>query len=239
MYITSPLPLFARIKPAIASHGFRLKVSMTLYQILFTAFLVGFSGAMAPGPVLSVTISETSKRGFAAGPLVVLGHGILEFILVIALALGASRFVGGEGFLQVVSVAGGFVLFWMGTAMAVRVIKGTVAFSTAGKRQKESPLGPVSLGGITSLANPFWYIWWATIGLTYILQSLRYGKVGISVFFAGHILSDLVWFSLVAFVVAFGKRFLSDQVYRALTFACGAFLIGMGIYFLRLGIRGG
>ena len=49
----------------------------SLLTIVAGAFVVALSGAMAPGRVLTITISETLKRGFKAGPLIVLGHAIL------------------------------------------------------------------------------------------------------------------------------------------------------------------
>ncbi len=45
-----------------------------------------------PGPLLTATISESSQRGFIAGPLLITGHAILELVLVIAFLLGLARF---------------------------------------------------------------------------------------------------------------------------------------------------
>lgn len=63
----------------------------SLFGIFITSFLVAFSGAVAPGPVLTITISETARRGFWAGPLIIVGHGILELILFIAIFFGFNR----------------------------------------------------------------------------------------------------------------------------------------------------
>jgi len=48
------------------------------------------------------------------------------------------------------------------------------------------------------VANPYWIIWWATIGLGYILYSWLFGFWDIASFFSGCILSDMAWYSLVA-----------------------------------------
>jgi len=47
---------------------------------------------MMPGPLLTITISESSQRGFFIGPALILGHAILELILVIALLFGLAPF---------------------------------------------------------------------------------------------------------------------------------------------------
>ena len=197
---------------------------MTLLAIWISIFLISFSGAMMPGPVLSVTISGASEKGFRAGPLVVLGHGLVELILVIALASGMSQWVGGSIFTKTVAIVGGLVLFWMGIAMVMSVRGQSARLDLSGRRRKRT-LGPVLMGGLATLSNPYWYLWWATIGMLYMVQALRFRTAGLVTFFSGHILSDLVWYSLVAFGIAFGRHFFSDRVYRGLILACGMWYV--------------
>jgi len=49
-----------------------------LAGVPITSFVVALSGALMPGPLLTVTVGEATRRGFWAGPLIILGHGILE-----------------------------------------------------------------------------------------------------------------------------------------------------------------
>jgi len=60
---------------------------------------------------------------------------------------------------------------------------------------------PLISGILMSVANPYWIIWWATIGLV-IFSIHPVWFLGIAFFFAGHILADLVWYSLIAAAVA-------------------------------------
>ncbi len=56
-----------------------------------SSFVVALSGALMPGPLLTVTVGEATRRGFWAGPLIILGHGLLELTLVLLLlAQGAG-----------------------------------------------------------------------------------------------------------------------------------------------------
>jgi threonine/homoserine/homoserine lactone efflux protein len=60
-----------------------------------------------PGPLLAVTISQSVRRGFWAGPQLILGHGILELALIAALGAGLSGLIDNKLVPAVVGMAGG------------------------------------------------------------------------------------------------------------------------------------
>jgi len=90
---------------------------------------------------------------------------------------------------------------------------------------------------LVSIANPFWLLWWATVGSTYLLWSLTVGIMGVALFYIGHILSDLSWYSLVSLLVARGRRMINNTTYRWLLGVCGLALLALGGYFLVSGIQ--
>ncbi len=220
--------------------------------IFSTAFIVAFSGALMPGPLLTFMIAETARRGFLAGPLVILGHAILEIALILALAGGLSFILTLTGVSHFIAVAGGVFLLYMGAGMVRDAAAGRISLKIYGQeglpgtRGEEPGINQVSgvqrnmrpvLGGILfSISNPYWILWWATIGLGYITLSLQKGVLGITSFFSGHILADLVWYSLISAAVAGGRKFLSDRMYSGIIAACGIFLLGLGVYFLYYGL---
>lgn len=206
---------------------------MNITALFVTAFLVGLSGAMMPGPLLTVTIAESARRGFKAGPLIVLGHALLELALIIALLAGLSFYLKKPVVTYVISLVGGAFLIFIGLNMIRDVLKGRV---TLENNKNDSAQGvnmhPVMAGILVSLSNPFWSVWWATIGLTYLTMALKSGTTGIASFFTGHIMADLLWYSLIAAAIAGGRRFLKQQVYQAIIILCGIFLTGLGVYFI-------
>lgn len=207
---------------------------MGLATIFFVSLGVGLSGALMPGPLLTVTISESYRRGFIAGPLLVAGHAVLEGTLVSLLMLGLDRVVGNDVFYGLVGVAGGAFLFWMGLGMAVEVRDGRLRLDL----EDRSPgrLGPFLSGLTVSLSNPYWFMWWATFGLSWMLRSLQRGIAGVLFFYSGHIMADVLWYFLVAMLVVTGKRFLSDRVYNYVILICGAFLLVLGARFIGDGL---
>ncbi len=87
-----------------------------------------------------------------------------------------------------------------------------------------------------SLANPYWIIWWATIGLGYVMISKTHGVTGVIFFFLGHILGDLVWYSAISFAVGKGRQFFSIRTFKILVGACAVFLFGFAVWLVVTGI---
>ncbi|MHB9097146.1 MAG: LysE family transporter [Syntrophales bacterium] len=206
----------------------------TLLTIFASSFVIALSGALMPGPLLTATISESSRHGFIAGPLMIAGHAILELVLVIALLLGLAPFLQLPAVFVATALIGSVILFWMAFGMFRSLPLLTLSWEGGQKQWKRHPI----ISGIwMSVANPYWIIWWATIGLGYILYSWRFGLWGIAFFFAGHILADLVWYSLIAAAVAGGRHFITDRLYRSLIAVCAAFLIVFAGYFAYAGFE--
>jgi threonine/homoserine/homoserine lactone efflux protein len=203
-------------------------------EIFFISMMVGFSGAIMPGPLLTVTINESYRRGFIAAPLLVAGHGVLEGSLVVLLVLGLDRIVGNHLFFAVVGIAGGAFIVWMGVGMVLQM-RGSGAHLELQLREGKR-IGPFIAGLTTSLSNPYWSLWWATFGLSFLGRSLEHGLLGGAFFYTGHVMADVVWYFFIAFLVVSGKRFLSDRVYRWIIVACGTFLVVLGARFVADGI---
>jgi len=201
---------------------------LVLLTIFVSSFVIALSGAMMPGTLLTVTISESSRRGIIAGPLLILGHGILEMTLVIALLLGLAPLLTQEWFFLFISFAGGGILIWM----AVGMFRTLPSLSLTLDGQQENRGNLVLTGVLMSAANPYWIIWWATIGLGYIFHSQKYGLWGLLFFFTGHILADLVWYTIISTAVGKGRAFFSDRLYRGIIGACATFLIVFACYLM-------
>jgi len=199
--------------------------------VFLTAFFIAFSGALIPGPFLTVDISETARHGFKAGPLLVTGHAIAEFLLVVALVLGLSGVVSQEWLVASVSLAGGLFLLWMAAGM-IRAGRHYVSPLGSGAVVTISHSRTVFTGVLASIFNPGWLVWWATIGLTLVVWAMKQGPIGLACFFSGHILADYSWYGLVSFLVARGRRLWGDSLHRGLLIGCGLFLIVLGAYFI-------
>ncbi|MEE4240834.1 MAG: LysE family transporter [Desulfopila sp.] len=203
-----------------------------IITIFFSSFVIALSGALMPGPLLSVTISESSRRGVVTGPLMIAGHGLLELGVVAALLSGLAPLLLREDVFVAISFVGGTILLWMAFSMLRELPQLRFCFAAEEKRQRNL----VAAGIVLSAVNPYFILWWASIGFGYIVYSARFGAIGIAAFFLGHILADFVWYTAVSYGVHKGKNFLTDRGYRRLMGACALFLGLFSGYFFYSGI---
>jgi threonine/homoserine/homoserine lactone efflux protein len=200
------------------------------FVIFTTSFTVALSGALMPGPLLTVTISESAGRGCSAGPLLIVGHSILELALVAAICLGLGVYLKAAPVMAATALLGGSILFCLG----VQMLRTAGRHSMQARRQGAAALRrtPVITGALTSLANPYWTLWWATFGLGYLMRISGKGLPGIAVFFAGHIAADFAWYTMVSFGVSKGAAIMGDRTYQTLIRVCGVFLVLFGGWFV-------
>jgi threonine/homoserine/homoserine lactone efflux protein len=201
-------------------------------SIFFTSMFVALSGAMMPGPLLTINISESVRRGATAGPLLMAGHALLELLLVVALMLGLSPLFKNDLFFVFVALAGGATMLWMALGMFRSLPTLTVNNGVAVERKNNLMVA----GALMSLANPYWIIWWATIGIAYITRCQQMGFTAVGVFYSGHIFGDVLWYVAISIAIAKGRRLFTDRAYQVLIGCCGAFLVAFAGYLVYSGI---
>lgn len=205
---------------------------LTSFSLFFTSMFVALSGALMPGPLLTVTISESTRRGMVAGPLLIAGHAILEMVLLVALLLGMAPLFNQTWFFVIIAFAGGTVMLWMAWGMFRALPSISVNHEIRIERKKNLLVS----GALMSLANPYWIIWWATIGITYIALSQKSGLLGVAIFFLGHISGDALWYVTVSVAVSKGRRLFTDRIYRMVIAVCGLFLVGFAAWLVWSGV---
>ena len=215
-----------------------------LAALFTTSFVISLTGALSPGPLTTLAAQEGVRRGAWAGPALALGHGVVELALVIGLALGLDRVLEQEALTATIALLGGLFLLWLGLSTIRSAPQQTLPersnaldpptnLINATTALQARPL--VAVGGAVSISNPFWVIWWATVGAAYVVEALDYGPAGVAAFYSAHILTDLGWLSLIAFALASGRRVMNVRVYRGVLALCGVFLIGLAGWFLASG----
>lgn len=200
-----------------------------MLPVLASVVVISFSGVMMPGPMFAVTLAKSYKSPWA-GAYISLGHAVIEVPLILLIYFGFAQFFQNSMVQLALSVVGGGMIVWMGISM----FRVRVAVAQGGK---DLPYGAFVAGIFTSGLNPFFLLWWVTIGSMLIMRFLVFGTVGLIIFIMAHWLCDLIWLSIVSVTVnkthsLWGRRF-QEWVF----IACSLLLIGFGVWFMVSGIQ--
>ena len=195
---------------------------MEIALFLFSVLVVSLSGALMPGPVLAVVVSNAPRRrlaGFEAAA----GHALLELPIVVAIAFGCAALLASPHARAMVGAVGGAALVFMGfSGLCTRAISAADSGAAA----------PRSVwSGLLASVNPYFFLWWATAGAAIISQALSWSWAVLALMYIAHVSVDFAWYGAVGLIVSRSARF-GGRWQILLVRACGAFMIGFGIYFI-------
>jgi threonine/homoserine/homoserine lactone efflux protein len=191
---------------------------------LLSAIGISLSGVIAPGPLTAATITKGYNDKYA-GTFIALGHAIVELPLMALIYFGFAHFLASPEVKRIIGVIGGLLLIFMG-AMLFRTMN--KAISEAGS---DLPSTSFTTGIILTGANPYFLLWWATIGIALVYGAAEFGVYGLIIFVVVHWLCDLSWEQLVSFTVFKTRNLWTPKVQKVVFGICSLVLIGFGIWF--------
>ncbi|MDN7023301.1 LysE family translocator [Methanoculleus sp. FWC-SCC1] len=189
-------------------------------------FLIGLTGALAPGPTLIATINAALRGGWSAGPRVTLGHIVVEAGMVVLICAGLAAVIGT--YTSLIAGVGGTALVVFGL-LTVRESRSASIPEGSGH---DAAAHPFIAGVMTSVSNPYFWIWWFSIGSALLIGALGGGWPVAAAFLFGHWTADLGWLTLVSASIHRGRFFLGQHGYRLTLAVCGIFLMTFGGYYL-------
>jgi len=200
---------------------------LLLSAFLLEAVSISLSGVIAPGPVSATAVGKGSTSPHA-GAYMALGHGIVEFPLMIALFFGAGYIFDIPSVRMVVALLGGAFLLFMGVSMLRSIMR------TADARADDR--SPLLAGIMLSILNPYFFIWWATVGVALILRAVQFGVLGFVAFAGLHWLCDFIWDYFLSAVSFKGGQVFGGKFQKAIFAATGIFLLFMSGKFIVDGV---
>jgi threonine/homoserine/homoserine lactone efflux protein len=202
---------------------------MDIFSFVVTVVLITASGALAPGPLFFQTISQGAKTGARSGLIFSISHTVVEFSLIMLLTFGLLA-VKNEVFIRnIIGILGGVVLIIFGLYQIVGLLKKKEI-----TQNQEVPSHRLFFIGILFTAfNPYFILWWLTVGSNLILLALEFAALaGVVFMFLCHVWMDYVWLIAVAYFAKRGVNALSSRWYRVVVGLFGVILIYFGVLFL-------
>jgi len=197
---------------------------MELLVFLAKVIIISLSGVMAPGPVTATTIAIGSRNRFA-GTLVSIGHGIIELPLIILITLGMGKIFQYDSAKIVIGLAGGAMLLFMAVQM-LRSIKKHENNIEQTKKDK-----PILAGIVLTAGNPYFLVWWATVGLKLATDAKGLGIWAFAAFALVHWLCDLTWCQALSWASFKGTRLLGSSSQKIVLAICSGAMFLFGIKF--------
>jgi len=191
-----------------------------MLPLILSVILVSFAGAIAPGPILAVTIAKGFKSPWA-GFQIALAHiyfGLGQFLQIVTVQI-------------ILSILGGILIIWLGTRMFRA--RATIAYGSADLRYSA-----FTLGILTTIFNPMYLPWWATIGSMFVMKFRNFGLNGLIAFIFAMELPNLTWYpfaSMVTYKTSSSPR--GQKIKEWLFIICSILLICFGIWFVVSGVQ--
>jgi threonine/homoserine/homoserine lactone efflux protein len=203
----------------------------TYVQFLAGALIISLSGVMAPGPLTAVTVGKGSGAP-SAGAMVAVGHGLVEFPLMTAIFLGFGYLFNIPFVRPAIGIGGGLYLFFLAAGM----------FKSSRKQdypeQDVNTRSPLVSGIMLSAGNPYFLIWWASVGATLVMQSAAYGIAGLIVFMVLHWVCDLAWSWFLSALSYKGGSFFGKSFQKIIFIGSSVVMVFFGGKFIYDAVSG-
>lgn len=200
-----------------------------MLPVLSSVVVISFSGVMMPGPMFAVTLAK-SYRSPLAGTQMSFGHAVIEVPLILLIYFGFAQFFQNTLVQLVLSVVGGGMILWLGVSLFR-------ARADVVEKGKDLPYSAFMAGVLTTGLNPFFLLWWATIGSLLIMRFIAFGAIGLAVFIVVHWLCDFIWLTFVSVMVYKTHSLWGRRFQEWLFSGCSLLLVGFGSWFIVSGVQ--
>jgi threonine/homoserine/homoserine lactone efflux protein len=198
-----------------------------IIEFAILVIIISASGVMSPGPLFAANITYGLREGIKSGIKIAIGHSIVELPLVILLGIGVFSLEIFPEFRTIISIFGAITLFVFAGIQIKTILKKNKNILVKPKQ------GPIVTGILLSALNPFFIVWWLTIGFKLISDAmLIWAFAGILIVFVFHIWMDFAWLGITAFLASKSKKIISNRNYKIMILVLSLTLIYFGITFL-------
>ncbi len=204
---------------------------MELLDVGVQVIAVSASGVLVPGPLFFGSLLYGTKQGTRAGLKIACGHVAVELPLIVVLAVGLFTTTAAVQYAGMIGMVGGIGILGFAGMQVADVVRRKNALTDPAMTNNK---GPFVAGIALSALNPFFLLWWFTVGLKLVTDSYTaFGFAsGIILLFGMHIWMDYAWFTGTAYLASKGRSVLGSKYYPLLLIGLAAILAYHGILFI-------
>lgn len=203
---------------------------MNLLDFGIEVIALSASGVLTPGPLFFANLAYGTHHYKWSGIKIAYGHTAVELPLIIILAAGLFTFDTAKKYASVVGLIGGIAILAFAGLQIASIIKEKPRHDTSSIAGNK---GPFIVGIALSALNPFFILWWFTVGSKLIVDSAAFGlATGVAILFALHIWMDYAWLVSTAYLASKGAFVLKSKYYPTLLLGLTVVLIYYGLSFV-------
>ena len=210
---------------------------MNLLDFGLEVVAVSASGVLAPGPLFLMNLLYGTRQGAKSGIKMALGHTVVELPLVILLAAGLFTLALINQYSGIIGLFGGISILGFASLQIIRVARKSILATPSLVENNKSSF---MVGIVFSALNPFFLVWWLTVGLKLVADSATFGfATGIAILFALHIWMDYAWLYVTAYLASKGSPVIRSKYYPLLLLSLAVILAYYGISFVAKSLSAG
>jgi len=200
-----------------------------MIDLLTMGVVLGLYAGFAPGPLLTLTVSETLRHGIASGMKVAVAPIMTDLPIIILTVFVLSRFSGFHHVLGGISLLGGCFVLYLGYN----------SLRTKGVSIHLEEKGPGSLakGILVNALNPHPYLFWFSVGGPIIIQGMGQGRAGPLVFVGSFFTLLIGSKATLALLVGRFKSFLTGKLYIYVMRFLGLIMCALAVALFREGLK--
>lgn len=195
-----------------------------MLSAVLVGIMFGLSAGFAPGPLLTLVITQTIRHNTLEGIKVAAAPLLTDVPIVLVSFFVLNKLSTPGTALGIISVVGGlYVLYLAYETLTIGPVQVNVS-----QAQPRS----IRKGAAVNALNPHPYLFWATVGVPMILETQQNSPIAPWLFilsFYSFLLGSKVF---IALVVGRFRTFLEGKVYLFMMRALGVVLAGFAIYLL-------
>lgn len=213
---------------------------MILLDIGLQIVLISASGVLTPGPLFFANLALSKYGGFWSGIKIAIGHTMVELPVIILYSLPLIAFSYPNttfNIFKVISIIGGTSLIIFGIFYVVKILSQNDSLTATVKPSRIE--NPIIVGILFTGVNPFFYLWWISVGVKLISDSLQFlgYPLGIVFLFFVHIWMDYAWLGISSYVTSRGIRIIGSHYHKFVIIFLTLPLFYYGINFILAGTR--
>ena len=199
-----------------------------MIHYLIIGSILGLSAGLAPGPLLTLVVSETLLHDVKAGVKVALAPLVTDLPIIILSLFILSRLSGFHNILGVISIGGGVLVLTMG----IQGIKAT------GLKVDLKTVKPRSLvkGALVNILSPHPYLFWISVGAPTMTRAKDQHILVAAIFVISFYFLLIGSKIFLAILVGKSKKFLQGRAYIYTTKLLGLALCVLAFFLFREGL---